>query len=227
MQLKVLFKKGDPKLPENYRPIAVIPILYKLFAKVLCNRNRGGFETEQSVDQAGFRSGFCCDDNLFAVTMLSDKLKEYNLPLWVAAVDFRKAFDTVDHQCLWQALRDQHVPGIYVAVLKKLYCDQSATVKCDAESRVFAIQRGTKQGDPISPLLFNTVLEQVMRPLKQKWMKERKGIKLGAAADDTLQSLRFADDLLLIASSRKHVQDMLRDLMLQSRTAGLEVHLGN
>ena len=83
-------------------------------------------------------------------------------------------------------------------------------MKCDAESRVFAIQRGTKQGDPISPLLFNTVLEQIMRPLKQKWMKERKGIKLGAPADDTLQSLRFADDLLLIASSRKHVQDMLR-----------------
>ena len=37
-RLKVLFKKGDPQLPDNYRPISILPILYKLFSKVLCAR---------------------------------------------------------------------------------------------------------------------------------------------------------------------------------------------
>ena len=168
-QLKVLFKKGDPTLPDNYRPIAVIPILYKLFSKVLCARVRKQLEEQQSVDQAGFRAGYSCDDQLFTITMLSDKLKEYNLPLWVAAVDFKKAFDTVNHRSLWLALQEQGVPGIYIATLQRLYCGQKAKVKCDMSSRSFQIERGTKQGDPISPILFNSVLEKIMRTLKMKW----------------------------------------------------------
>ena len=56
-KLKVIMKKGDPQLPENYRPIAVLPILYKIFSKVTCNRVREVLDKAQSCDQAGFRSG--------------------------------------------------------------------------------------------------------------------------------------------------------------------------
>ena len=57
-RLKVLFKKGDAEMPENYRPISLLSILYKLFSKVVCGRVRETLMTEQSADQAGFRSGF-------------------------------------------------------------------------------------------------------------------------------------------------------------------------
>ena len=200
-------------MPENYRPIAVIPILYKLFSKMLCARVKGQLEMQQSVDQAGFRSGFSCDDQLFTITMLCDKMKEYNLPLWVAAVDFQKAFDTISHRSLWEALREQEVPLVYIMVLQKLYRGQCANVKLDVASRSFAIERGTRQGDPISPILFNALLEKVMRPLKLKWCRERKGIRVGASSTDLLQNLRFADDLLLIANSKSQVEAMLRDAL--------------
>eukprot|EP00973_Karenia_brevis_P033988 4690318-Karenia_brevis.AAC.1 len=89
-RLKVLFKKGDPTLTENYRPIAILPILYKLFSKVIGARVKSTLEAAQSVDQAGFRAGYSCDDHLFAVTILAELFYEFRRPLWVVTVDFKK-----------------------------------------------------------------------------------------------------------------------------------------
>lgn len=154
-RLKVLIKKGDSQLAENYRPISVLPILYKCFSKLVCGRIRDTLERAQSRDQAVFRAGFSCDDHLFAIMMVTDRHREYNRPLWVAAVDFKKAFDTIGHTSLWEALREHGVPVAYISCLMKLYDGQSGTVQCDRLSRAFPIQRETKQGDPISPILFN------------------------------------------------------------------------
>ena len=68
--IRVLFKKGDSKSPENYRPIYIIPILYKLFSKVLAGRLKGILNSQQSPDQAGFRPDFSCDDNKRAMNSI-------------------------------------------------------------------------------------------------------------------------------------------------------------
>ena len=60
----VLFKKGERYEPENYRPVAILPILYKVFAKLLDQRIGQVLERAQAVDQAGFRAGFSCSDHL-------------------------------------------------------------------------------------------------------------------------------------------------------------------
>ena len=51
----------------------------------------------QSIDQAGFRPGFSCNDHLFVMTLLTEIFAEYQRPLWAVAVDFRKAFDSISH----------------------------------------------------------------------------------------------------------------------------------
>ena len=107
------------------------------------------------------------------------------------------------------ALAQQGVPFEYVDVLRRLYCDQQGVVRTDRLSRTFAIERGTKQGDPISPILFNAALEQVMRPLRQTWTERGWGVNLGAG---TLTNLRFADDFLLVGGSLLQVTTMLSDL---------------
>jgi hypothetical protein len=222
-RLNVLFKKGEPTLPDNYRPIAMIPILYKVFSKVLCARVQDILIQEQSVDQAGFRPGFGCEDHLFAVTLISEMSREWNTPVWMAAVDFQKAFDTVSHHCIWKALQIQHVPETYIRVLMHLYKGQTGVVRCDCSSRRFEIRRGTKQGDPISPVLFNASLEQVMRPLKEKWKKKHWGLEV-CYGHEPLTNLRFADDLLLISRSRGQVAEMLADLVAEAGKVGLCIH---
>ena len=82
-------------------------MLYKVFSKVVDGRVGPVMEAAQTVDQAGFRSGFSCDEHLFTVAQLAERADESKVPLWVAAVDFRKAFDCVEHACTWDALRKQ------------------------------------------------------------------------------------------------------------------------
>ena len=221
--VKVLHKKGDTTDVANYRPITLLPILYKLFSKVVCSRVSGKLLEAQAVEQAGFRPGFSCDDHIFVLTLVSEMYAEFRRPLWIVAVDFQKAFDSIDQSSLWKALVDQNVPGVYVNFLRKLYDGQVGQVKTDQLSKPFQIQRGTRQGDPLSPLLFNAALENLMRQLQGKWSTASKkyGIKDG---ESRLTHLRFADDLLLFAPSLSGAQAMLSDLVREAAKYGLEVH---
>ena len=221
--LTVIFKDGDPTEPSNYRPIAVIPLMYKLFSRLLRRRLSPILEASQSCDQAGFRAGFQTDDHLLAFTLLQEKCDEWNRTLFVAALDYRKAFDSISHDSLWNALRKQNVPDEYINLLQKLYAQQSATVQTDCQSRGFAIERGTKQGDPLSPVLFNAVLEDVMEPLTRKWRNEGCCINIG---DHCLTNLRYADDVLLVATSLEQLRTMIADVAVGVAKCGLELHPG-
>lgn len=88
--IKVLYKSGDSKLPQNYRPIASIPILYKLFSRLLYNRLEKCLDPQQSMDQAGFRRGMSTIDHLYTIVMVQEIAEEWKFPIWIAAVDFKK-----------------------------------------------------------------------------------------------------------------------------------------
>ena len=111
--------------------------------------------------EAGFRKEFNTVDHLFTFSQLREKFCEHQLPLWTAALDFQKAFDTIDHHGVWASLLEQGVQTGYVKLLQKLYTGQTGRVRLDKLSKPFSIERGTKQGDPLSSLLFNAVLTAV------------------------------------------------------------------
>ena len=113
-KLVVIFKKGDPTLSANYRPIAILPILYKLFTRVLCARLQVFLMPQQSVDQAAYRKGFSTEDHLLTASLIIERSKEFNFPVWLALVDFEKAFDTIEHGPLWEVLEAKGVPKHYI-----------------------------------------------------------------------------------------------------------------
>eukprot|EP00973_Karenia_brevis_P006691 909687-Karenia_brevis.AAC.1 len=82
--------------------------------------------------------------------MIQESAYEFQIPPWTATLDFKKAFDTVSHAALWSALSSQGIPKSYIRVLAKLYGNQTGQVETDVASRKLPIQRGTKQGDPLS-----------------------------------------------------------------------------
>ena len=227
--ISVIHKSGDVTQPQNYRPISIIPMLYKLFSKLLYRRLYPILDAAQSRDQAGFRSDYSTIDHMFVFTMLQEKSEEFNLNTWVAAIDFRKAFDSISQHYLWDALEEQNVPLGYIRILKNLYAGQTAQVRTDALSRSFEIHRGTKQGDPLSSLLFNALLEKVMSKVKHSFIEKRYGVQMGLGSanskDDTrLTNLRFADDVLVVGSSLKQVTEMLSLMREETSKCGLELH---
>ena len=94
--------------------------------------------------------------------------------MWTATVDFTKAFDSISHEAIWEALKSCNVDHECISLLRKKNRDQKASVQTDEESNIFDIQEGSKQGDPMSSLLFNTVLQYSLKDEMQRWQKKKK-----------------------------------------------------
>jgi hypothetical protein len=97
-------------------------------------------------------------------------------------------------------------------------------VRTDRVSRSYDIKRGTKQGDPLSSLLFNSLLEDITREVKPMWVQKRMGLQLGYTDLSQLTNLRFADDLILFSTSLTNMRKMLADLSTAAGRRSLELH---
>ena len=89
---------------------------------------------------------------------------------------------------------------------------------------MFPIRKGTKQGDPLSSLLFNTVLQYSLETNLTKWQENKKGIRPSYKNEDCLINLRFADDVLLFSTSLGKLRDMLCDFKASTEAVGLGIH---
>ena len=165
-RLMVIFK-GNAKLSSNYRPIAITPILYKFFSRMLCERIQTTLMSQQSSDQAAYRAGCNTEDHLLTVILMTELCNEWRSELWLGLIDFEEAFDTVEHDVLWEVLKDQGLHSDYIDIIKRLCDGQTASVQAGAASRRFPLLRGVKQGDPVSALLFIAVMEQCFGSLKK------------------------------------------------------------
>ena len=87
------------------------------------------------------------------------------------------------------------------------------------------IKKGTKQGDLLSSLLFNMVLQNSINDDIQRWQKKKgMGIYLSDNDHDRLTNLRFADDMLLFASAKEQLQRMLCEFKRSTDKVGFRIH---
>ena len=98
-------------------------------------------------------------------------------------------------------------------------------MQTDEESEIFEIQKGSKQGDPLSSLLFSTVLQYALNNVIQRWQRNKgRGIYLGDQERDCLTNLRFADDVMLFATSKGQIQNMMCKFKEATEKVGLTIH---
>ena len=226
-KLVVLFKKGDAELPKNYRPICIIPVLAKLFSVVLLNRIRERLNSLQPFEQAGFRPDFSCSDEVHCLRMLAEKAEECGEILWVASLDMEKAFDKVLKSSVMQCLQGAEVDCHILHVIWRIYEKQRAFVFVDqgTVSQFFNIVCGVRQGDPLSPLLFNNVTRVLFCELKEKWQRKGWGSIVGSDLGQRMTHAMFADDTILVASTRQSLQRMIEDTRLKLAEHGLKLNI--
>ncbi|CAF1012995.1 unnamed protein product [Adineta ricciae] len=213
----IIPKKGDREDLKNYRPIALLPTIYKAFTKVLVNRMTRQLDEQQPCEQAGFRSGFSTTDHLQVVNQVLERTRECKIPMCMVFVDYEKAFDSIEINAVINALVRQNISKKYIRTLLNTNTDCSTSIRLFHNDIVIPVKRGVRQGDTISPKLFNAALEDVFR--KINW--ERRGIMVDG---EPLNHLRFADDIILFAHDVNIAGEMLKELNEASAKVGLRIN---
>ena len=205
----------DTSVASNWRPIAILKVTYKIFSKMLCSRLQPLHESYQSPDQVGVRPHRGTDHAFAVFDTICGKSVEWKCNLWFASLDVKKAFDRMEHNALFAALAKQGVESSYIQLLKALYLGQTGSVH---GSRRFRITRGVKQGDVLSPLLFNAGLEAAI----QSWKSRIADCGIHVGHTERLTNIRFADDLMVYSKSSSELAYMLEVLSEELLKVGLQ-----
>ena len=126
-----IFKSGDIDVPVKYRGIAVGTVLSTLFAKLINSRVTQWAESDgiRAEGQAGLREGYRCSDHLLILRTHIEQQRELKFPLYTSFVDFRKAYDSVPRDFLWQKVAGRGVQGWFLDSIKVLYGSVPMAVK--------------------------------------------------------------------------------------------------
>ena len=155
---------------KNYRPIALTDTLYKIFTRIMTERLEKVVETYGLLpdEQQGFRADRSCLTAAMTMSMLMGRRKQDKKPFHVAYMDISKAYDTVDHEKLWQVLASLGIKGTWLENMKELYQDNIIkAITPWGKSKGVTVRRGIRQGCPLSPLLFALYVEPITREMKK------------------------------------------------------------
>jgi len=185
-------KKGDLSHCSNYRTISLINHTGKVFLVVLLNRLKNQLDPYLSEEQAGFRKDRSTIHQILTLRLLAEKAKRQGKKIYNCFIDFQKAFDTIKHKVIWATLKSYGVETKMVTLLKNIYENVQSAVWIGKENgEWFRTDVGTRQGDPLSPLLFIAYLDRVIDQVRQNIC----GVNIGGIS---INNLRFADDIDLI-----------------------------
>ena len=117
----------------------------------------------------------------------------------ILSIDAEKVFDKIQHPFLIQTLQSVGIQGTFLNILKAIYEKPTANIILNGEALgAFPLRSGTKQGCPLSPLLFNIVLQVLASAIRQQ--KDIKGIRIGK---EKVKLSLFVDDMILYTEHPK------------------------
>ncbi|KAL8577432.1 hypothetical protein ACOMHN_048067 [Nucella lapillus] len=209
---------GNLKHCQNYRTISLISHPSKVMLRVLLNRLKGKKEEILAEEQAGFISKRSTVKQIFNIRILIKKHLQHQRDLFHNFIDFKKAFDRVWHDDLWQVMRNYIIDSNIIDVIKVLYDDSKSSVLLNNQiGKFFRTTMGVRQGCLLSPVLFNIYLENIMTEALSGFQPS---ISINGRP---VCNLRFADDIDLKTGTEKEVQDRTTRLETRSKAFGMEV----
>ena len=144
-------KKGDLTIPTNYRGITLLPIAAKIYNKLLLNRIVPEVDPLLRKNQNGFRRGRSTLSQILSIRrILEEYWKPNNKEVTLCFVDFRKAFDSISREKMFEILHLYGIPQKIIEAIRIMYCNTTATViSPDGETKSFEIKAGVLQGDTL------------------------------------------------------------------------------
>lgn len=217
-----LFKKGDKNNTHNYRGISLSDVISKLYSSVINKRLTEWIRINNITGemQAGFKKGYSTIDHVFTLMAAIQKQFVNDRKLYVAFIDFEKAFDSISRHLLWPVLKKNEIKGKLYRCIVSMYIDVKARIRSGSKlSDVIKCTRGVKQGDALSPILFSLFVNELALEIIN-------GGKHGATFDLVeIFLLLFADDIVLVSETPIGLQTQLNNLHLAACKLELKVNM--
>jgi len=212
-----IYKKGDKTDCNNYRGISLLPITYNTLSIILLSRLIP--YAEEVIGIINVDSDATCQLLIiyFAFVKYLRKKWKYNEAVHQHFIDFKKTYDSVRREVLYNVLIVFGVPKKLLSLTKLCLTETYSRVREGKNlSDMFPIRIGLKQGDAVTPLLFNFALEYAIRRLQVN----QEGLKLNG----THQLLPYADEVNILGGSVDTVKKTAVALVAATKEIGLEVN---
>ena len=150
-----------------------------------------------------------------------EKSREFQKNINFCFIDYAKAFDCVEYNKLWKFLKEMGISDHLACLLRNLYAGQETTVRNGhGTTDWLQIGKGVRQGCILSPCLFNSYAEYIMRNTgleeAQAWIK---------IAGRNINNLKYADDTTLMAESEEELKSLLMKVKVESENVGLKLNI--
>ncbi|KAL5006947.1 hypothetical protein ScPMuIL_015753 [Solemya velum] len=199
---------GDKRDPLQYRGISLAPAIYKLYCRILNNRLTFWCDNNDILNdsQNGFRHGRSTIEHLHSLTTIIETRKLQQKSTYCAFVDFKKAYDRIDRNLLWEKLQFYGLDGNFLSALKVIYSNTRCCVRVNGIcTESFDVTCGLKQGCLLSPLLFNLFIND----LAVFFNGTGKCIDING---ERFAILLYADDVVLLAKTPEDLNELLDSL---------------
>ena len=218
-------KKGDLSMMTNYRGISLMSIAAKVYNKILLNRIRPHVDPLLRRNQAGFRPGRSCAQQIHILRRIMEGFKEYQLPLTVTFVDFKKAFDSINRSVMFSVLRHYGIPSPVVNAVQALYSNSTSAVSVNGGiSDPFNVTTGVLQGDVLAPFLFIILVDYLLLNASEANTGAETHPRLSRRYPaKILNDLDFADDIALLETSIARAQLQLTRTSQAAADLGLTI----
>ena len=210
-KLFTIFKKGDKRLPANYRGITIINCLAKLYDMVLCKRLQLWFSPFR--EQAGSQRGRGCLEHITTLRLITELAAKKKFKLYIVFVDFAQAYDKVSRVMLFTILKRLGCGASMILALIAMYKATQSVIG----TAVITTSIGVRQGSPTSCLLFVIFVNDLIKLIKENCRPD------GFLA--WLHVLIFMDDTVLLSTSRNGILTKLSILNEFCITYGMKINI--
>ena len=186
-------KPHDLHLASNWHPITISSTCVCLLHRILpCRLTKA---THLNPRQKAFIPANGCGENTFLLDHVIRQARKYRRTLSIVGIDLAKAFDSVSHNSIARALRRHSVDEPMVQYILQSYSNCTTTILCDPTNIPnIKLLRGIKQGDPLSPIISNLILDELLDILLPS-------IGINITPNLCFNCLVFADDLIVLSES--------------------------
>jgi hypothetical protein len=215
-------KKGkDRSQIKNWRPISLLNCDYKIFSKLLSNRLKKYLPYLIHENQTGYVKHRLISDSIRTVQDIMNYTLQNNLPGMMLLIDYEKAYDTLDWEYIWKTLQCANVGERFLYMVKLLYNNpESCIINNGRCSKYFTLERGVRQGDPLSAYLFTLTLETLAHKIRRD--DNIKGIAVGTKE---IKLTLYADDMTAIIRDKISATNLLSVMKLFQKCSGLKMNL--